>query len=93
MKGKRLVALLTCAFIVATSTRANVWAYNDKSVQSVGLGKADQITYGYVESDLDYNTPVYDSGIATYSAIPSVYPESGIADIKDKYPVNRNQNP
>ena len=93
MKGKRLAALLACAFLVTTSTRANVWADNDKSVQSVGLGKADQITYGYVESDLDYNTPVYDSGIATYSAIPSVYPESGIADIKDKYPVNRNQNP
>lgn len=90
MKGKRLTALLTCTALLVTSAFTSVWADNE---QGTGQRPSDEIAYGYVESDLDYNTPVYDSGISLYSAIPSAYPENGIADIESKYPANRDQTP
>ena len=78
---------------------------------SVGQGvEAEQqpivensITSGYILSDLDYNTPVYepdeavpysdDWGYSADETIESRYPANGVSDIKAKYPPVRNQNP
>lgn len=39
--------------------------------------RPDDIVVGdYIESDLDYNTPVYTPEYETYSSIPSSFPES-----------------
>ena len=53
-----------------------------------------QFVPGYVASELDGNTPVYeDYGMARMlSELPASYPSS-VEDIKSKYPDNRNQNP
>ena len=55
--------------------------------------RPDDIVVGdYIESDLDYNTPVYTPEYETYSSIPSAFPES-MDEIVTAYPSNRNQNP
>ena len=50
---------------------------------------------GYIPSDLDYNTPVYEPEIATYAndTVESKYPANGVSDIEAKYPINRDQKP
>lgn len=63
----------------------------------------NSITSGYILSDLDYNTPVYepdeavpysdDWGYSADETIESKYPANGVSDIKAKYPSVRNQNP
>lgn len=47
---------------------------------------------GYIPSSADYNVPVYDSGISTYSNLPVSYP-GDMTSFYNKYPGNRNQNP
>lgn len=55
--------------------------------------KPDTLSFGdYIESDLDYNTPVYDAGIATYASLPSAFPDD-MNVFETTYPSNRNQNP
>lgn len=90
MKGKKLTALFTCAFLLTTSTLSYAWADSDSSGK---VGEQGTAASGYIESDLDHDTPLYDSGIALYSAIPASYPDGGVEAIKNKYPANRNQNP
>lgn len=90
MKGKKLTALFTCAFLLTTSTLSYAWADSDSSGKAGEQGTAAN---GYIESDLDHDTPLYDSGIAMYSVIPASYPDGGVDAIKNKYPANRNQNP
>lgn len=90
MKGKKLTALFTCVFLLTTSTLSYAWADSDSSGKAGEQGTAAS---GYIESDLDHDTPLYDSGIAMYSVIPASYPDGGVEAIKNKYPVNRNQNP
>ena len=47
---------------------------------------------GYIESELDSNTPVYDSGISTFAELPSAFPDD--ASVFDTmYPQTRDQNP
>ena len=63
----------------------------------------NSITSGYILSDLDYNTPVYepdeavpysdDWGYSADETIENKYPANGVSDIKAKYPSVRNQNP
>ena len=63
----------------------------------------NSITSGYILSDLDYNTPVYepdeavpysdDWGYSADETIENRYPANGVSDIKAKYPFVRNQNP
>ena len=59
-------------------------------------GETPQINFGYIPSDLDYNTPVVSgssSGIKRAPAtIPSSY-QSNIEELKTIYPDLRNQNP
>ena len=85
-----MTALFTCAFLLTTSTLSYAWADSDSSGKAGEQGTA---AGGYIESDLDHDTPLYDSGIAMYSAIPASYPDDGVEAIKNKYPANRNQNP
>lgn len=47
---------------------------------------------GYIESELDYNTPVYCSDADTYSDIPSSFPDD-MDTFNSTYPEARNQNP
>ena len=55
--------------------------------------RPDDIVVGdYIESNLDYNTPVYTPEYETYSSIPSSFPES-MDEITAAYPSNRDQNP
>ena len=49
---------------------------------------SDNMIGGYISSELDYNTPVYDNGISLYANIPSSF-QNEIAD----YPDNRDQTP
>lgn len=49
---------------------------------------SDNMIGGYRPGDLDYNTPVYNSGISTYADIPSAY-QSEVSE----YLSARNQNP
>lgn len=53
------------------------------------------MTGGYIPSDLDYNTPVYEPLFETYAddKLESKYPANGVDDIKAKYPSIRDQNP
>ena len=90
MKGKKLTALFTCAFLLTTSTLSYAWADSDSSGKAGEQGTAAS---GYIESDLDQDTPLYDSGIALYSDIPASYPDGGVDAIRQRYPKNRNQNP
>ena len=46
---------------------------------------------GYIESELDYNTPVYSSDADTYSDIPSSFPDD-MDTLTSTYPAARNQN-
>ena len=47
---------------------------------------------GYIESELDSNTPVYDSGISTFAELPLTFPDD--ASVFDTmYPQTRDQNP
>ena len=47
---------------------------------------------GYIESELDSNTPVYDSEISTFAELPSAFPDD--ASVFDTmYPQTRDQNP
>ena len=59
-------------------------------------GETPQINFGYIPSDLDYNTPVVSGssgGIKRAPAnIPSSY-QSNIEELKTTYPDLRNQNP
>lgn len=90
MKGKKLTALFTCAFLLTTSTLSYAWADSDSSGKA---GEQGTVAGGYIESDLDQDTPLYDSGIALYSAMPASYPDGGVDAIRKKYPENRDQNP
>lgn len=90
MKGKKLTALFTCAFLLTTSTLSYAWADSDSSGKAGEQGTAAS---GYIESDLDQDTPLYDSGIALYSDIPASYPDGGVDAIRQRYSENRNQNP
>ena len=47
---------------------------------------------GYIESELDYNTPVCSSTNDTYSDIPSSFPDD-MDTLMSTYPGARNQNP
>ena len=49
---------------------------------------SDNMIGGYRPGDLDYNTPVYNSGISTYVNIPSAYQSEA-----SEYLSTRNQNP
>lgn len=94
MKGKKITALLTCAFLLATSTFSYVWA-GPASGDATGGADAG-MTGGYIESKLDENAPVYEPQIDMYSTVRSSYPDTGddaIAYLKENYPVVRNQNP
>ena len=75
----------------------------EKVQDTVAVENTDQIPEGvavggYIPSDLDYNTPVYNgnanNGIALYAdEVPAAYPSDGIAGIQRTYPVSRDQNP
>ena len=91
MKGKKLTALFTCAFLLTTSTLSYVWADSDKNNGS----ESQMITGDYITSDLDSNAPVYEPEFAMYSDsyLPSAFPENGVQTLDDDYPVVRDQNP
>ena len=51
--------------------------------------RPDDLMFGdYIESNLDYNTPVYIPGYEIYSELPTAFPDN-----LDAYPSARNQNP
>ena len=56
MKGKKITALLTCAFLLATSTFSYVWA--GPASGDVTGGADAGMTGGYIVSKLDENAPV-----------------------------------
>ncbi|WP_455719571.1 InlB B-repeat-containing protein [Agathobacter sp.] len=91
MKGKKLTALFTCAFLLTTSTLSYVWADSDKNNGS----ESQMITGDYIASDLDSNAPIYEPEYAMYSDsyIPSAFPTNGVQTLDDDYPTVRDQNP
>ena len=69
------------------STAATVLQSENKDIN-----QSQSVTGGYIKSDLDYNTPVYDPGISMYSMLPDAYPGS-VSAVTSNYPDYRNQNP
>ncbi len=106
MKKKFVGILLTATLIVSSNFGMNVEnvfadTVNDSDNSTVNVllqsgtqdkNQSQSATGGYIKSDLDYNTPVYDPGIAMYSMLPDAYPGS-VSEVTSKYPSYRNQNP
>ena len=106
MKVKRILSIMLSAVMIIGAT-VPVAAEPVSAEQSVETEQQpiveNSITSGYIPSDLDYNTPVYEPGeVVPYSddwgysadeTIESKYPANGVSDIKAKYPSVRNQNP
>ena len=92
MRIKKLLAVVLGTVLAISSFSYTSWAAGDDN-NSSSVEKF-QFVPGYVASELDGNTPVYeDYGMARMlSELPASYPSS-VADIKSKYPDNRNQNP
>ena len=92
MRIKKLLAVVLGTVLAISSFGYTSWAAGDDN-NSSSVEKF-QFVPGYVASELDGNTPVYeDYGMAgMLSELPASYPSS-VADIKSKYPDNRNQNP
>lgn len=99
---KILAAVLSAALLL--STPLSVYADDTPDVESAGTdvsvdtpdnaeSEENSVDFvsGYIPSDLDNNTPVYENELALYSSVPSSY--NTIAEVKSKYPDNRNQNP
>ena len=88
--------------IIADKTDENVQiegqqdSGDDVSAQSSEQGNTERmVTGGYIPSELDYNTPVYNSeGDAARAAVnlPTVYP-TNMEWFKSTYPQVRDQNP
>lgn len=92
MRIKKLLAVVLGTVLAISSFGYTSWAAGDDN-NSSSVEKF-QFVPGYVASELDGNTPVYeDYGMARMlSELPASYPSS-VEDIKSKYPDNRNQNP
>ena len=93
MRRKRFLALVL-SLTLAVGPAIPVMA--EKDVAQTGSGSVEETNAtvgGYIPSDLDYNTPVYEPEIATYAndTLESKYPANGVSDIEAKYPSNRNQ--
>ena len=59
-------------------------------------GETPQINFGYIPSDLDYNTPVVSGSSSGIKRAPAVIPisyQSNIEELMTTYPDFRNQNP
>lgn len=104
MKTKKLLSLVLSTVMVLGSAisvdadTVNNDAQSDVQAQTViGTASAEgtAVTGGYIPSDLDNNTPVYEPEFEAYSneSLESKYPANGIDGIKAKYPEVRDQNP
>ncbi len=97
MRIKKLSALILSAILVISPV-SYVTAHggvlgNTESYSQAESIMNDSYVGSYIPSELDNNTPVYVSDIATYAqeTIPSAYP-SDISSYKKEHP-SRNQNP
>lgn len=106
MKKKFVGILLATTLIVSSDLGMNVENVYADNVNNSGnstaatvlqsenkdINQSQSVTGGYIKSDLDYNTPVYDPGISMYSMLPDAYPGS-VSAVTSNYPDYRNQNP
>ena len=109
MKAKRVLSMVLSAIMIVGAT-VPVAAEPESSNSTDAIVEQEKqlilengITGGYIPSDLDYNTPVYEPDDAVpysddweYSedeTLESKYPANGVSDIEAKYPVARDQNP
>ena len=83
---KFLAIALTAALLFNTQSLV----YAEETTEN-GDEAATEYVSGYIQSDLDYNTPVYEDEVGLYSNVPSSY--NTIAEVRSTYPENRNQNP
>lgn len=87
MKGKKLLALLLGVTLLMSPVQ-----YAQAEGETEVPVNQEEHASGYIESDLDQNTPVYMPMARAAAAIPSAFP-SDIEAMKEKYPDNRDQNP
>ena len=99
MKTNKLIALLL-SLLIGFNTVGVCYGEeveNEVPVVEENTGnETEKNFYGYVPSDLDYNTPVIDqsnSGIAPIDTLVPLSYQSDINEINAKYPEVRNQNP
>lgn len=98
MKAKRILSVALSAIMIIGAA-VPVAAEPASAEQSVETEQQpiveNSIIGGYIPSDLDKNTPIYEPEIEAYSdeVIPTAYPDGGVETIKSKYPDVRNQNP
>ena len=83
---KFLAIALTAALLFNTQSLV----YAEETTEN-GDEAATEYVSGYIQSDLDYNTPVYENDVELYYDVPSSY--NTIAEVRSTYPENRNQNP
>lgn len=90
--GSAMVAalLISTTPVAATESVINEDGRRTEMTQTQNLLQSYQ--GGYIESELDSNTPVYDSGISTFAELPLAFPDD--ASVFDTmYPQTRDQNP
>ena len=90
--GSAMVAtlLISTTPVAATESVINEDGRRTERTQVQNLLQSYQ--GGYIESELDNNTPVYDSGISTFAELPLAFPDD--ASVFDTmYPQARDQNP
>lgn len=90
--GSAMVAtlLISTTPVAATESVINEDGRRTEMTQVQNLLQSYQ--GGYIESELDNNTPVYDSGISTFAELPLAFPDD--ASVFDTmYPQARDQNP
>lgn len=77
MNRKKLIVLIAAVTVVTAPSTVTVWADNTTTSETAN---------GYIESELDNNTPLYEPDESLYMSVPTAYPENGIADIRADYP-------
>ena len=109
MKAKRVLSVVLSAIMIVGAT-VPVAAEPESSNSTDAIVEQETqplvengITGGYIPSDLDYNTPVYEADdVVPYSddweysedeTLESKCPANGVSDIEAKYPAARDQNP
>ena len=109
MKAKRVLSVVLSAIMIVGAT-VPVAAEPESSNSTDAIVEQEKqpivengITGGYIPSDLDYNTPVYEADdVVPYSddweysedeTLESKCPANGVSDIEAKYPAARDQNP
>lgn len=90
--GSAMVAALLISTTPVAATESVINEDERRTEMTLVQNLLQSYQGGYIESELDNNTPVYDSGISNFAELPLVFPdEASVFDTM--YPQARDQNP